>query len=178
MSKVGKQLLIIPPKTEVSITSEEIVVKGPQGELRRPLRSEVAIAVKENRVEVEPVISSRLARSLWGTYAAHVKNMLQGVNTPFKKVLLLEGIGYKSELSGGTITFSVGFSHPVKIPVPKGITVTVEKNVITITGPDKEQVGQFAADVRAIKPPEPYKGKGLRFEGEVIRRKQGKKATA
>lgn len=178
MSKVGKQILAIPPKTEVSIASGEVVVKGPHGELRRAVPSDITVATNEGRVTVTPRTSSRLAKALWGTYAAHIKNMIAGVNTPFKKVLLLEGIGYKSELSGGSINFSVGFSHPVKIPVPKGISATVEKNVITITGADKELVGQFAANVRGVKPPEPYKGKGLRYDSEVIQRKQGKKATA
>lgn len=178
MSKVGKQLLKIPAKTEVSVVSGEIVVKGPLGELRRPVRSEVAVEVKDGQVTVTPQTSSRLARALWGTYASHIKNMMAGVNTPFKKVLVLDGIGYKSELQVGKIKLSVGFSHPVEVVVPKGLTTTVEKNVITITGPDKEMVGQFAADVRSIKPPEPYKGKGLRYEGEVVRRKQGKKASA
>lgn len=178
MSKVGKQILVIPAKTEVLVTPGEITVKGPLGELKRPVPGDIAIAVLNNQVTVSPKTSSRLARALWGTYASHIKNMIGGVNTPFKKVLLLEGIGYKSELSGGNINFSVGFSHPVKIPVPKGITVTVEKNVITISGSDKELVGQFAANVRGVKPPEPYKGKGLRYDTEVVIRKQGKKATA
>ena len=178
MSKVGKQLLAIPPKTEVSVASGELIVKGPLGELRRPIRSEIAIEVAEGRVTVKPATSSRLARALWGTYSAHIKNMMAGVNTPFKKVLVLEGIGYKSDVQAGKIKLSVGFSHPVEMPVPKGVTATAEKNVITITGSDKEVVGQFAANVRAVKPPEPYKGKGLRYDNEVVRRKQGKKASA
>lgn len=178
MSKIGKQLLAIPPKTEVNVLSGEIVVKGPLGELRRPLRSEISIEVVDDRVTVKPVSSSRLAQALWGTFAAHIKNMIVGVNTPFKKILVLEGIGYKSDLSSGKIKLSVGFSSPIEMAVPKGITATVEKNVITITGSDKELVGQFAANVRAVRPPEPYKGKGLRYDTEVVRRKQGKKATA
>jgi large subunit ribosomal protein L6 len=178
MSKVGKQILVIPPKTEVMVTAGEVTVKGPLGELKKRVPSQIAIAVENNQVTVTPNISSKLAKSLWGTYASHIKNMISGVHTPFKKVLYLEGIGYKSDLSGGSINFSVGFSHPVKIPVPTGITATVEKNVITVSGPDKELVGQFAANVRRVKPPEPYKGKGLRYDTEVVVRKQGKKATA
>lgn len=177
MSRVGKKPITIPSGTEIKVGAAEISVKGKGGTLTRPLHPAVAIKVDGSNVVVEPKGSSRLARALWGTYAAHVRNMIAGVNTPFVKKLQVEGIGYRVELSGKSLKLSVGFSHPVLVNIPEGVTVAVEKNIISITGADKDKVGQFAADVRAIKKPEPYKGKGIRYEGEVIRMKQGKKAA-
>jgi large subunit ribosomal protein L6 len=178
MSRVGKQIITVPEKVEVSLRPDGVTVKGPLGEIERPLRREVAVVLENGEITVNPANNSRLARALWGTTAAHIKNMVTGVVTPFKKVLILEGIGYRVELQGTTLKLSVGFSHPVLMPIPPGITVTVEKNVITMTSINKDEVGQFAANIRAIKKPEPYKGKGFRYEGEVIRRKQGKKGAA
>ena len=116
-------------------------------------------------------------KALWGTYSSHIQNMVKGVATPFAKKLILEGIGYKSEVKGSNLVMALGFSHQVIVPVPEGLKVTAEKNIITTTGADKELVGSFAAKVRSLKKPEPYKGKGMRYEGEVIKRKQGKKTA-
>lgn len=178
MSRIGKNAIKIPAGTEVSVGGAELTVKGKGGTLKRALHPAVSIAVENGEVQVSPKDKSRIARALWGTYAAHVRNMIAGVNTPFVKKLQVEGIGYRVELAGKQLKLMVGFSHPVLIAVPEGITATVEKNSITVSGADKEQVGQFAASVRAIKKPEPYKGKGIRYEGEVVRQKQGKKAAA
>ncbi len=178
MSRIGKQQIAIPAGTEVSITSDAIIVKGKGGTLSRQSHPSIKISVANGIAAVEPANSSRLARALWGTYAAHVKNMIAGVNTPFVKKLQVEGIGYKAEVSGTNIKLNVGFSHPVMIAIPQGITAVIEKNIITISGADKDVVGQFAASVREVKKPEPYKGKGIRYEGEVVRMKQGKKAAA
>src|SRR3989344_6192752 len=190
MSRIGKKPIAIPAGTEVSVSQGGISIKGKAGTLARPLHPAVAIKVENNEVIVEPAGKSRLAGALWGTYASHVRNMIQGVNTPFVKKLQVEGIGYRAEIvgkparpddsghSGGQIKLQVGFSHPVLVPIPDGLTLAIEQNIISIPGPDKEKVGQFAADVRAIKKPEPYKGKGIRYEDEVIRRKAGKKAGA
>ena len=115
--------------------------------------------------------------ALWGTYASEIKSMLKGTVTPFMKKLIVEGIGFKSEVKGNELIFSIGFTHPVKIPIPKGIAATAVKNLITISGVDKELVGRFAAEIRMLKKPEPYKGKGFHYEGEVIRRKEGKKTV-
>ncbi|MCR4310967.1 MAG: 50S ribosomal protein L6, partial [Candidatus Taylorbacteria bacterium] len=115
--------------------------------------------------------------ALWGTYAAHATNMVTGVSKGFEKKLILEGIGFKSEVKGTDLILNIGFSHPVKVPIPSGFTVKAEKGVITITGIDCEAVGQFAAKVRDLKKPEPYKGKGIRYETEIIKRKQGKKTA-
>ena len=177
MSRIGKLAIPIPSGTEVGVQSGEIVVKGKGGTLKRTLHPAVSVTVEGGKVSVVPAQTTRLARALWGTYAAHVRNMIAGVNQPFIKKLQVEGIGYRAELAGNKLKLQVGFSHPVTIDVPVGITATVEKNVISISGPDKEVVGGFAAGVRAIKKPEPYKGKGIRYEGEVVRQKQGKKAA-
>ena len=177
MSRIGKRGIAIPAGTTVTVTPEFITVKGKSATLVRPMHSTVAVKVEGSEVTVTPVSNTRLARALWGTYAAHVRNMVHGVNTPFAKKLQIEGIGYKAELQGKNLKMMLGFSHPVLVPVPEGITVLVEKNIITISSANKEVVGQFAASVRALKKPEPYKGKGIRYEGEVVREKAGKKAA-
>ena len=177
MSRIGKLAITIPSGTEVGVHSGEIVVKGKGGTLKRILHPAVSVTVEGGKVSVAPAQTTRLARALWGTYAAHVRNMIAGVNQPFTKKLQVEGIGFRAELAGNKLKLQVGFSHPVMINVPTGLAVAVEKNIISISGPDKEVVGGFAAGVRAIKKPEPYKGKGIRYEGEVVRQKQGKKAA-
>ena len=178
MSRIGKLPIKIPAGTEVSVVSSELIVKGKGGTLRRAIHPAVSVSVDSSTVTVTPVKNNRLARALWGTYAAHVRNMISGVTQPFTKKLQVEGIGYRAELAGKQLKLSVGFSHPALVVVPEGITVSVDKNSIAVSGADKEQVGQFAAQVRAVRKPEPYKGKGIRYEGEVIRMKQGKKAAA
>lgn len=177
MSKVGKNPISIPQKTDVSVVDGVLTVKGPLGTLVRDVHSSVNVVVEGGEVLVSPVNTSKLSRSLWGTYGAHVRNMIRGVNEKFTKKLELHGVGYKVELQGNIIKLSVGFSHPVFISVPEGIEVVVEKNSITVSGIDRDAVGQFAANIRKVKKPEPYKGKGLRYEGEYVRQKQGKKAT-
>jgi large subunit ribosomal protein L6 len=155
-----------------------ITVKGKGGTLTRPLHSAISVKVDGKEVSVTPAQKSRLALALWGTYASHVRNMIAGVNSPFQKKLQIEGIGYKAEVQGKNVKLMLGFSHPVLVAIPEGITTAVEKNMISISGADKDVVGQFAATVRALKKPEPYKGKGIRYVGEVVREKQGKKAAA
>ncbi len=177
MSRVGKKEIIIPAGTEVSVVSMELIVKGKGGTLKKMVHPAIEIKVDGQNVTVNPANNSRLAKALWGTYAAHVRNMISGVNTPFIKKLQLEGIGYKAEMQGTNLKMALGFSHPVIKAIPQGLTVVVEKNIISVSGADKEVVGEFAATVRAIKKPEPYKGKGIRYEGEVVRQKQGKKVA-
>lgn len=178
MSRIGKRAVTIPAGTEVSVDGGILSVKGKGGTVTRPVHPAVMITVAGSEVSVAPAEESRLARALWGTYAAHVREMVKGVTTPFVKKLEVQGIGYRAELAGKQIKLSVGFSHPVLVDIPEGLTATIEKNVVTITGIDKDAVGQFAAKIRSIKVPEPYKGKGIRYEGEVVRHKQGKKAGA
>lgn len=178
MSRVGKQTLIIPAGTEVNQNGTEITIKGPKGTLVRSFPGQIDIKIEGSNITFVPQKEGdKKVNALWGTYASHVKNMIIGVNEGYTKKLILEGVGFKSDVSGDTLNLALGFSHPVKIEIPKGLTVTAEKNNITVSGIDKEQVGHFTAFVRAHKKPEPYKGKGFRYSDEVIRRKQGKKAA-
>lgn len=181
MSRIGKQPVTIPEKTEVSVSDTSVSVKGPLGTLSRQLHKAISVAVEEGKVIVTPTNTTKQSQALWGTYTSHIKNMVMGVNQAFEKKLIVEGIGYRVNLSdspsGKSLELIVGYSHPVVLEVPEGTTVTVEKNIITVLGSDKEKVGQFAAEIRATKKPEPYKGKGIRYEGEVVRRKQGKKTV-
>jgi large subunit ribosomal protein L6 len=177
MSRLGKQPIAIPQGVEVTVADGIVSVKGPKGTLTKQVSPLVTIDVKEGEVIVMPKKEMDAARAMWGTFAAHVRNMVKGVTEGFTKQLEIEGVGYRAEAQGNNLKLAVGFSHPVLIPTPEGITLTVEKNLITVTGPDKEIVGQFAADIRKVKKPEPYKGKGIHYMGEYIIRKQGKKAV-
>jgi large subunit ribosomal protein L6 len=177
MSRLAKKPIVIPSKVQVAVDGGVITVKGAKEVLSRPVHSFVNIAVESEGVVVTPKNNTRLAKALTGTFASHIKSMIMGVETPFKKVLELNGVGYKVEQKGKDLVFSVGFSHQVTLTVPEGLTATVVKNTITIEGASKEQVGQFSAEVRAVKPPEPYLGKGIKYSDEVILRKQGKKAV-
>lgn len=177
MSRTGKRAIQIPAKTEVAVADGVLMVKGPLGELKKSVHPYVNIAVAEGSVSVTPVNETKLSRALWGTYAAHIRNMIAGVRTPFVKKLILEGVGYRMAIQGSELVLNVGFSHQVKMPIPTGITATVEKSELTLSGSDKEVVGQFAANIRSVKKPEPYKGKGFHYSDEVVRRKQGKKAS-
>lgn len=177
MSRLGRQPIIIPEKTEVAIANGKLSVKGPLGQIEREVRNDVSMEVKDGAVVVKPAKNTRFANALWGTYASHINNMIKGVNEAFEKKLIVEGIGYKVDVQGNKVVLNVGYSHSVEMVVPEGIEVTTEKNVITIKGINKDVVGEFAANIRAVRKPEPYKGKGIRYSDEVIRRKQGKKAT-
>ncbi len=166
---------MVPANTEVKISGSNFSVKGPKGTLEKQIDPAVTVTLADNQVTVTP--KNENPGAIWGTYASHVVNMIDGVNTPFEKKLIIEGIGYKAEIKGENVVLGLGFSHPVTVPIPKDLKVTVEKSVMTVVGINKETVGQFAANIRALKKPEPYKGKGIRYSDEVIRRKQGKKAA-
>jgi large subunit ribosomal protein L6 len=181
MSRIGKQEINIPAGVKVVISTSSLgntlTVTGPKGNLSKIFRDDISIVVTDKNITLNIKRNDKFSKSLWGTYASHIKNMIKGVETPYQKKLILEGVGFKSEVKGKEFVFALGFSHPVIVKIPEGITATAEKNVITISGIDKELVGSFTAAVRALKKPEPYKGKGMRYEGEVIRRKQGKKTV-
>lgn len=177
MSRLAKRPIPVPKQTEITIADGRIAVKGPKGTLTKPLHRYISIEVGEEGVQVSKKSSAKEAQALVGTFASHVRNMMEGVTTGFTKKLLVEGVGFKWDVAGKVLNLSLGFSHPVKMQIPEGLTVVAERNTLTISGFDKEVVGQFAANVRAKKVPEPYKGKGIRYDGEVIRRKQGKKAA-
>ncbi len=177
MSRVGKQQLSIPAGTTVTYTDGLFTVNGPLGTLSKNFTDTIAITIENDVISFAPVKNDPFSRALWGTYASHVKNMLAGVNAPYVRKLILEGVGFKSEVKGTDLHLALGFSHPVVVSIPEGLTVTAEKNNVTVTGINKEMVGQFTAKVRALKKPEPYKGKGFRYDDEVIRRKAGKKTA-
>lgn len=177
MSRIGKQEILIPAGVKVVKNGDILTVTGSKGTLTRSFKDNVDINITDNSITLNTKRNDKFSKSLWGTYASHIKNMIEGVEKPYQKKLVLEGVGFKSEMKGKDLHFALGFSHPVVVQVPEGLSATVEKNVITITGIDKELVGNFTASVRALKKPEPYKGKGMRYEDEVIRRKQGKKTV-
>jgi len=177
MSRIGKQIITLPEKTDVVLAGNLLAVKGPLGTIEKSFNPLIEIKINGREVTLEPKRTSLESRALWGTYASHIKNMVSGVNKAFEKKLILEGIGYKSEVKGDKIVFALGFSHPVEITIPTELTVKAEKNNITITGINKESVGEFAAKLRSLKKPEPYKGKGMRYSDETIKRKQGKKTA-
>ena len=177
MSRIGKQQIEIPAGVEVHFDAHAVRVKGPNGELTREIRDEVIFKKENNIISSEPRRNDKFSRSLWGTYMSHVRNMIAGVVTPFSKRLLVEGVGFKWEVKGTDLYLNIGFSHQVIKAIPKGLTVVAEKGALTITGIDKEAVGLFGNQIRSLKKPEPYKGKGIRYSDEVIRRKQGKKSA-
>jgi large subunit ribosomal protein L6 len=177
MSRLAKRPIPVPKQTEISVSNGLISVKGPKGTLTKPLHRYISVEVGAEGVQVSKKSSAKEAQALVGTFASHMRNMMTGVTAGFSKKLLVEGVGFKWEVAGKNVNLSLGFSHPVKMTIPEGLTVVAEKNALTISGSDKEVVGQFAANIRALKKPEPYKGKGIRYEGEVVRRKQGKKAA-
>ena len=177
MSRIGKKPIVIPQGTDVSVAEGVLTVKGPLGTLTKPLVSNVKIEMTDGEVTVIPTDDSISSRALWGTFASHLSNMVAGVNTKYQKQLILEGVGFRWEAQGNKLVMQLGFSHPVEMDIPEGIEVAIEKNTLTVSGIDKEKVGQFTAVIRAKKKPEPYKGKGIRYSDEVIIRKEGKKTV-
>ena len=178
MSRLGKKPIIIPSGTTVSVVDGFLTVKGPQGELKRFFKPIIEIKINGSEIMLAPKVKTIETSALWGTYISHIKNMIEGVNKPFEGKLIVEGIGFKSDVRGTDLVMSLGFSHPVKVAIPKELKVVVDKTgAINVSGIDKEAVGQFLARVRSMKKPEPYKGKGIRYSDEVIKRKQGKKTA-
>jgi len=181
MSRIGKQEIQIPAGIKVTRSESSLgpvlTVVGPKGTLSKNFKDDITITIADKIVTLNIKRNDKFSKSLWGTYASHIKNMIAGVQTPYQKKLILEGVGFKSEVKGKEFHFALGFSHPVIVKIPDTITATADKNNITITGVDKELVGSFTASIRALKKSEPYKGKGMRYENEVIRRKQGKKTV-
>lgn len=177
MSCIGTKPISLPPGVTVTVRDGEVIVAGPKGELRRVVRPEVAVVVAGDRIRVEPRAITRRTSAYWGLTRQLIANMVVGVSQGFERRLEIEGIGYRAALEGSILVFSLGFSHPVRVESPPGIRFKVEKNTITVSGIDRELVGNVAAGIRSLRPPEPYKGKGIRYTGEVIRRKAGKKAV-
>lgn len=177
MSRLGKNPIAIPSGVSVSFADGVLTVTGAKGTLTRSVdEKHVLVTVADDQITFTPQETPK-SPALWGTYASHAKNMIDGVTEGFTKTLEIEGVGYRGEVKGNTLVLNLGFSHPVELDIPEGITCSVDKGVISLSGSDKEVLGQFAANVRAVRPPEPYKGKGIHYQGEQIIRKQGKKSV-
>ncbi len=176
MSRIGKLPVKIPQGVSADFNNRTLKIKGPKGELSMELSYEVELEFSEEEIVVKKVGKTRLAPAVWGTSRALIANMIQGVTEGFKKQLELSGVGYKMSLSGKKLVFNLGFSHPIEKDLPEGLSANIEKNVLTIEGIDKQQVGHFASITRSLKPVEPYKGKGFSYVGEKILRKEGKKS--
>jgi large subunit ribosomal protein L6 len=175
MSRIGKKPVTLPKGVAVEIQGNTVAVKGPKGELRRTLHSEMQVAMADGQVTVARPSDEKRHKALHGLSRTLVQNMVDGVSKGFTKTLEIQGVGYKAEAKPYGVNLIVGYSHPVKYEAPKGIKISVENNtVVKIEGADKEAVGQVAAELRSVRPPEPYKGKGIRYQGEQVRRKAGK----
>jgi len=177
MSRIGQKPILIPEDVEINIEGQEVTVKGPQGSLSFEVRPELGVEKKEDKLVVVPQSDDKQVPALWGTTRARLANMVKGVKEKFEKRLEIRGIGYKARQKGDKLILDLGFSHPVEMNKPDGIDLEVEKDKIKVSGINKEKVGEFAAKIRSIRPPEPYKGKGVRYEGEHVERKEGKKAV-
>jgi large subunit ribosomal protein L6 len=178
MSKIGKQPISVPNGVTINYNDGVIEVKGKEGVLSRKVPPNVSIKIDNNEIIVGSVDQpTKQDRAMWGTWRALINNMVIGVSEGFKKVLEYKGVGYKAVVQGKNLELSLGFSHDITFPAPDGIEFATEKNSITISGIDKELIGQVAAKIRRLRPPEPYKGAGIKYENEVIRRKEGKKVV-
>lgn len=176
MSRIGKKTITLPEKVSVGVDNSGLVtVEGPKGRLSWTLPRQVTVKVEGNEVSVGRETEQRQVRALHGLSRSLVANMVEGVTKGFQKKLIIEGVGFRAAVQGNVLNLALGKSHPINHPIPAGVTVTVQDNTkVTIEGIDKQVVGQFAADIRGYYPPEPYKGKGVRYDGEIIIRKQGK----
>jgi large subunit ribosomal protein L6 len=177
MSRLAKKPTSIPQGVEVTFSEGTLSVKGLKGALSITMDPRIVVEIKDNEAHFIVKKEEIESLALWGTYAAHLRNMIEGVTTGFAKKLEVEGVGFKWEVKDSKIVMALGFSHPVIVPIPEGLQVVTEKLTMTISGLNKDKVGQFAAIVRDYKKPEPYKGKGIHYAGEYIRRKQGKKTV-
>lgn len=175
MSKVGKKPIIIPDNVDVKINNGFLEFKGNKGTYNLAILPFIKIEIKDKMILFAPENNSRQARANWGTMRALTNNAIIGVTQGFEKNLEIEGIGYRANMEGNTLVLNIGYSHPVRFTPPEGVKISVEKNIIKVSGIDKFLVGKTAAEIRALKKPEPYKGKGIRYQGEIIRRKAGKK---
>ena len=176
MSRVGKKPVAIPSGVTVTVNGADVAVKGSKGEMKTRLAPEVQVEVKDGKAWVRPVSTSTRARTMWGTYRNQLNNMVEGVSKGFTVKLEIQGVGFRAAADKNYLTMALGFSHEIKFAIPEGITIACEKPTsIAITGYDKKLVGQIAAEIRSLRKPEPYKGKGVRKEGEYVRMKEGKK---
>ena len=178
MSRIGKKIITIPEGVEVKLQNDIVEVKGPKGTTSFVHHREVALEIGEKEIVIKSVGKSKKAPALWGLTRAIVNNMVKGVKDGYEKRLELQGVGFRMAVAGKKLNLALGFSHPVVVNVPEGLEAKIEEGALVITGIDKQAVGQFAAEVRGLKPVEPYKGMGFRYVGEHVRRKAGKKAAS
>jgi large subunit ribosomal protein L6 len=177
MSRIGRQPIAIPNGVSIDVSGARVSVKGPKGTLERDIHQDISVNIEDGTLTVTRPSDARTHRALHGLTRTLIANMVIGVTTGFQKVLEIQGVGYRATAKGKDLEVNVGFSHPVPVPAPEGITFTVETPTrVLVAGANKELVGQVAADIRALRPPDPYKGKGIRYEGEYVRRKAGKAA--
>ncbi|MBU6474437.1 MAG: 50S ribosomal protein L6 [Alphaproteobacteria bacterium] len=176
MSRIAKHPIKIPAGVDVKVGGGKMTVKGKKGELHLDLVGDISAEVKDGAVTLKPRSTARFATDMWGTTASNLRNMIKGVTEGYSKKLLLEGVGFRAAMKGKDLVLQIGFSHEVNYKTPQGIEIKAPKQTeIEISGIDKQKVGQVAAEIYHMKPPEPYKGKGFRYEGQIIRRKEGKK---
>ncbi|OGM10591.1 50S ribosomal protein L6 [Candidatus Woesebacteria bacterium RBG_16_36_11] len=178
MSRIGKQSIIIPSGVSVSVVNNILKITGPKGTLENKCPKDIKVEEKEGKIFITSNIKNEAAKPMYGTFRALIANAVKGVSEGWSKKLELVGTGYRAEVAGKDLRLTVGYSQPAIVSAPDNITFKVEKNVITVDGIDKEVVGQISAKIRSVRPPEPYKGKGILYLGEVIRRKAGKAAKA
>jgi len=179
MSKIGKKPIEIPEGVEITLGKNSLMAKGPKGTLNLNFSDEINVEKSENKIIVKQLSQTKRSRALWGLTRSLINNVIEGVHKGYEKKLELQGVGYRMAVQGKKINLALGFSHPVEVAIPEGIDAKVlENNTLSISGIDKQLVGQFAANVRGLKKVEPYKGKGFRYAGELVRRKAGKKATS
>ncbi len=178
MSRIGKRPVPVPSNVTATVSGQEVKMKGPKGELSFTVPEEIKVAKTDGGIEVSPIEDTKLARGMWGMSRTMVANLVEGVSDGYSKTLEIQGIGFRAAMKGKDLQLNIGFSHDVVHPIPSGIEVKVsgaKQEIITISGIDKQVVGQVAANIRASRPPEPYQGKGIRYRGEYIFRKEGKK---
>jgi len=175
MSHIGKKSINIPEGVEVKIEGNVLKAKGPKGEGFLNIPNSLKVEISNNSLNVSPIRDEKDTKALWGTTRAHLNNLIKGLTQGFQKDLEIEGVGYRVNVEGKNLVLKVGYINPVSLEIPDDIEVNIEKNSISVSGNSKEKVGQFAANIKAVKPVEPYKGKGIHYKGERIRRKAGKK---
>ncbi len=178
MSRIGNRKLVVPEGVTVAVEENQVTVKGPKGELSLEIKENITVQVEDNTVVVTRANDEKATRAMHGTTNANIHNMIEGVTNGFKKDLEIIGVGYRFSMKGNSLVINAGYSHPVELEIPAGLSVDVTSNTeITVKGISKEKVGEFAANIRKVRKPEPYKGKGIRYKDEYVQRKEGKKAA-
>ena len=175
MSRVGKNPVAVPSGVEVRVDGAAVTAKGKQGQRTITVTDDVLVSLEDNKLLVKPANNSKRARAMWGTTRSLLDGLVMGVDAGFSKALEINGVGYRAGVEGNILNLQLGFSHEIRYPIPDGVKIEAERTSITVSGADKQQVGQVSAEIRAFRPPEPYKGKGIRLRDEIVIRKEGKK---